>query len=97
MRTKKDVDDMIKEFDKIIGLKKLVVSHCNDSKVELGAKRDRHEHLGDGEIGVDAFKYLVQHPKLQKLDLVVETPYKSEGKKGDPRAKDIKILKSFRK
>lgn len=96
MRTKPAVNEMIKQFDKIIGLEKLVVSHCNDSKVELGAKRDRHEHIGEGEIGVAGIKALIQHPKLKKLDWILETPFEKNKSKKDPRQKDLEIIKSFR-
>lgn len=96
LRTKAAIDETFKAFDKIIGLKKLVASHCNDSKFELGAKRDRHEHLGEGLIGKDAFKIIVQHPKLQNIDLILETPHDNDAKV-DPRQKDMDLLKSFRK
>jgi len=78
MRTKKDFDKMIRDFDKIVGLKKLVAIHTNDSKVALGEHKDRHEHLGKGKIGKDTFKYLVDHPKLKNKDLILETPYDSK-------------------
>lgn len=97
LRTKEGVDETFKLFDKTIGLKKLVASHCNDSKVELGAHKDRHEHLGKGHMGEDAFKFIVQHPKLQHIDLILETPYEKEGQKDDPRIPDLELLKRFRK
>ena len=97
LRTKKGVDDTFKLFDKTIGLKKLVASHCNDSKVEFNSHKDRHEHLGQGHMGEDAFKFIVQHPKLQHIDLILETPYEKEGQPNDPRVADLKLLKKFRK
>lgn len=94
LRTEKDVNETFERFDSIIGLKKMIASHCNDSKVEFGAKRDRHEHLGEGHIGKDAFKWIVQHPKLQHIDLILETPF---GKgKPDPRLADMNLLKTYR-
>ena len=84
---------MIRDFDKIVGLKKLVAIHTNDSKVDLGEHKDRHEHLGKGKIGKDTFKYLVNHPKLKNKDLILETPYDSDP---DPRLEDMKLLESFR-
>ncbi len=74
LRTKENLEQVLTDFDKHIGLKKLIASHVNDSKVELGAHKDRHEHLGEGHIGRDAFIYFIQHPKLQHLDLILETP-----------------------
>lgn len=95
LRTKEAVDATFEAFDKIIGLKKLVASHCNDSKVEFDAHKDRHQHLGHGFIGVDAFKYIVEHPKLQHIDLILETPFDGEEEKGS-REEDIALLKKYR-
>ncbi|OGL99577.1 hypothetical protein A2318_04485 [Candidatus Uhrbacteria bacterium RIFOXYB2_FULL_45_11] len=89
-RTPELLDAMVKKFDKIVGLKKLVASHLNDSKVELGSRKDRHEHIGKGLIGKDAIKLFVQHPKLQHIDLLLETPLDEE------RAKEVKLLKKWR-
>lgn len=90
LRTKETVDETFKRFDKIIGLKKLVASHCNDSKIEFNGHKDRHEHLGKGHIGLDGFKAIVAHPKLQHLDLILETPWDG------PIDEDLKKLKKFR-
>lgn len=95
LRTEDAVNATFKEFDKYIGLKKLVASHCNDSKVEFGTHKDRHQHLGHGFIGTDAFKYIVQHPKLQHIDLILETPFEGEDEPGS-REEDIALLKQFR-
>lgn len=95
LRTEDAVNATFKEFDKYIGLKKLVASHCNDSKVEFGTHKDRHQHLGHGFIGADAFKYIVQHPKLQHIDLILETPFEGEDEPGT-REEDIALLKKFR-
>jgi len=95
LRTKEAVDATFEAFDKTIGLKKLVASHCNDSKVEFDAHKDRHQHLGHGFIGVDAFKYIVKHPKLQHIDLILETPFDGEEEKGS-REEDIALLKKYR-
>lgn len=90
MRTKSDVDTLVKAIDKHIGLKKLMVIQVNDSKVEFNSKRDRHEHIVNGHIGKIGFSHLINHPKLKHLDFVLETPF--EG-----RAEDVKILKQLRK
>ena len=94
IRKKEGLDDVVKNFDKIVGLEKLIASHCNDSMVELGARKDRHEHLGAGYIGKEAFKFLVQHPKLQHIDLIIETPHDDKAKI-DPRLTDMKLLKAL--
>lgn len=95
LRTKKAVDETFALFDKTIGLKKLVASHCNDSKVEFEAHKDRHEHLGEGFIGAEGFKYIVQHPQLQHIDLILETPYDDAGA-DEGRQKDLALLKKYR-
>lgn len=90
IRDKKSVDATLKLFDKTIGLARLGVIHANDSKVGLGEKKDRHEHLGSGNIGQEGFCALVVHPKLKTVDMIVETP-SPEGMK-----KDIALLKKMR-
>lgn len=70
-----DLDSVINEFDKVIGLERLAVIHVNDSKNELGAKKDRHANLGEGHIGFDALINVLYHPKLESVPKVLETPY----------------------
>lgn len=89
-RTKKDVDNFVVDFDKKVGLKNLVLFQINDSKVPFDSHKDRHEHIGQGELGEKAFGYLLNHPKLKHLDFVLETPF--EG-----RDKDLAILRRLRK
>lgn len=96
LRTKEAVDQTFKDFDRIIGLDKLIASHCNDSKIEFDGHKDRHQHLGHGFIGADAFQYIVQHPKLQHIDLILETPFDGEEDVGS-REEDLALLKKFRK
>jgi deoxyribonuclease IV len=97
LRTQEAVNETFELFDKTVGLKKLIASHCNDSKVEFEAHKDRHEHLGHGHIGADAFKYIVKYPKLQHLDLILETPFDDEGgPKDGTRSEDIALLKKYR-
>lgn len=96
LRTKEDVHKTFEDFDRIIGLNKLVASHCNDSKIEFDGHKDRHQHLGHGYIGADAFNVIVSHPKLQHIDLILETPFTGEEKAGS-REEDIALLKKFRR
>ncbi|HBP00267.1 MAG: putative endonuclease 4 [Candidatus Uhrbacteria bacterium GW2011_GWF2_41_16] len=93
IRTKEAWEKTIEHFDILIGLERLVLSHCNDSKTPFESHKDRHEHLGKGSIGLSAFKILVQHPKLQHIDLILETPFEPDisGIK-----KDLQQLKKFR-
>lgn len=89
LRTTEKLDEMLVRFEKTIGLARLKMSHCNDSKVELGSHKDRHEHLGDGLIGRAAFKAIVAHPKLQKINFYCETEH-------DKVKTDIALLKKLR-
>lgn len=74
IRTETAWENTLQEFDEVIGLKHLYAFHLNDSLKPLGSRRDRHAHLGEGEIGIEAFRYLMQHPKLRKLPKYLETP-----------------------
>ncbi len=72
------VDEVIEEFDKVIGLDKLLVVHVNDSKNPKGAHKDRHENIGYGEIGFETLHKWVTHPKLKNIPKILETPYVNE-------------------
>jgi deoxyribonuclease-4 len=74
IRTKNSLNKVISEFSSMIGLNRLKLLHGNDSKVRFGDKKDRHEHIGEGFVGLTAFKSIVNHPDLQYVDLIVETP-----------------------
>ena len=85
-----DVDALLSEFDRVIGLDYLSVVHINDSKNSRGAMKDRHENLGYGEIGFKTLHRYVTHPKLAHLPKILETPYV-----GDlpPYREEINMLK----
>lgn len=68
-------DDVMDEFDRIIGKDQIVVFHINDSKNAPGAAKDRHENIGFGEIGFDAINYIVRHPDFENVPKILETPY----------------------
>jgi deoxyribonuclease-4 len=74
LTTEAGMRDTLDAFDKIIGLDRLVAIHCNDSKAALGSRVDRHDHIGKGKIGIDAFRVLMQDPRLAKVPKVLETP-----------------------
>lgn len=76
------LDDTLRRFDKAIGLARLKVIHANDSKREQGSRVDRHEAIGKGKIGPEAFRLLLAHPKLAGIPLILETP--KEGPDGKP-------------
>jgi len=69
-----ELDEVLTQFDKIIGLKNLRAIHLNDSQNPLGAKKDRHARLGEGKIGLDALMRVVNHPVLCHLPFYLETP-----------------------
>ena len=74
LRGKKGVENVLKQFSKIIGLKRLVVIHANDSKVEFGKHVDRHEDIGQGKLGKETFAALIKNSKLKSVDMILETP-----------------------
>ena len=68
-------DNVIDEFDRIIGKDQIAVFHINDSKNTPGAAKDRHENIGFGHIGFDALNYIVHHPDFDQVPKILETPY----------------------
>jgi deoxyribonuclease-4 len=74
-----DLDGVLKEFDKVIGLDRLKAVHFNDSKNERGSHKDRHEKLGQGFLGMEAMKRIALHPVLAGLPFILETPNEEEG------------------
>ena len=87
-----NLDEVLEEFDKIIGLDRLKAIHINDSKNVLGAHKDRHEKIGEGTLGLEAFEKVINHPKLRDLPFFLETPNELDGYE-----KEIKILKEIYK
>ena len=85
-----DLDGVLEEFDRIIGLDRLKAIHLNDSKNPMGAHKDRHEKIGEGHIGIDAIARIVTHPKLTNLPFYLETPNELDG-----YAKEIAMLRSI--
>jgi deoxyribonuclease-4 len=67
------------EIEKVLGLENVPVIHVNDSKGELGSKRDRHENIGEGFIGLEGFRRILNHPKLAQKAFILETPIDNEG------------------
>ena len=74
-----DLDGVLEEFDRVIGLGRLKAIHLNDSMNVLGAHKDRHEKIGKGKIGLEAFRRIVNHPKLRDLPFYLETPCDLQG------------------
>jgi deoxyribonuclease-4 len=85
-----DLDGVIEKFDRIIGLDRLKAVHLNDSMNYLGCHKDRHQKIGEGAIGIDAFRRIINHPALKNLPFLLETPNEIEG-----YACEISLLKSM--
>ena len=75
IRTKSAWTETLKTFDEIIGLSHLFTFHLNDSMNPFGSRKDRHASLGEGEIGLECFEFVMTHPKLKYLPKYLETPY----------------------
>jgi deoxyribonuclease-4 len=85
------LDRMIDEFDALLGLPKLKALHLNDSKAPFGSKKDRHWHIGKGDIGRSGFSKIINHPKLAHLPGIMETPRKTDA---DDR-RNMKVMRSL--
>ena len=85
-----DPDELLAEFNRIIGLNRLLVVHLNDSKNIRGAHKDRHENIGYGEIGFDALCKIANHPLLRDIPKILETPYINEKA---PYSDEIRMLR----
>lgn len=84
-----DLDGVLEEFDRIIGLDRLHAIHLNDSKNPFNSHKDRHEKIGEGEIGFEAIKKIINHPKLKNIPFFLETPNELDG-----YAKEIEMLRA---
>ena len=85
-----NLDGVLAEFDQIIGLDRLKAIHFNDSMNLMGTHKDRHQKIGEGEIGLEAMKQVVQHPLLQGKPFILETPNDDEG-----YAREIALMRSW--
>jgi len=85
------VKEAFKRFDKIVGLDRLILIHANDSKTELASHKDRHEHIGEGEIGSAGFTAIVKFANKKNVNIILETP--KDGKEKD----DLELLKKMRR
>lgn len=86
------LDEVLDEFDQIIGLERLKAIHLNDSKNPFASHKDRHEKIGEGSIGLEAMERIINHPSLRELPFFLETPNELPG-----YAKEIEILKKLHK
>ena len=87
-----DLDGVLEEFDRIVGLKRLCALHLNDSKNVFGSHKDRHECIGSGNLGLATFEKIINHPALAGLPMILETPNELPGYQ-----KEIALLRSMEK
>lgn len=85
-----DLEGVLAEFDRVIGLDKLKALHLNDSKNPFASHKDRHELLGQGDLGLETFRKIVNHPYLKTLPMILETPNELPG-----YAKEIQMLRQM--
>lgn len=78
IKTRKGLEDTLREFDKLLGLELIKIVHFNDSLSPLGSHVDRHEHIGKGKIGLEAMARIINHPGLKNAAFIMETPKESE-------------------
>jgi deoxyribonuclease-4 len=90
-----ELDATLTAFDRLIGLSRLKVIHANDSKKPFGSRVDRHEAIGEGAIGPEAFRLLMNDPRLAAIPVILETPKEGTDGKVDP-AMDRKNLATLR-
>jgi deoxyribonuclease-4 len=88
--TESAIGKMFRQFDRLIGLERLAALHLNDSKTARGSRVDRHEHIGKGKIGLDAFRYIMRSRRFRNIPKVLETP------KGKDMREDVENLKTLR-
>jgi deoxyribonuclease-4 len=85
-----DLGGVLDEFDNVVGIARLKAVHANDSMNVRGSHKDRHEKIGKGKIGIDAFAHIVNEPRLRELPFYLETPCDLQGYK-----EEIALLKSL--
>jgi len=90
-RTSAEVKKTLDELERVIGLSRVEVIHCNDSVTGLGSNRDRHANIGDGQIGEEGFRALLHEPRLARLPFILEVP----GAGGGPDAEQVAVLRKL--
>ena len=96
LRSRSAVDELVTKMSNEFDLSQLVATHCNDSKVPFDSHKDRHESIGEGELGTEGILNFLTHPKLEHLDVILETPYESTGADGH-RPLDMALIRQASK
>ena len=87
-----ELDQVLEEFDQVIGLERLKAIHMNDSKNPFASHKDRHEKIGEGSLGLETFERMVNHPRLKGIPIYLETPNELDG-----YAREILLLRNMEK
>ena len=87
-----DLDGVLTEFDRVVGLERLKAVHLNNSKNPLGSRKDRHARIVEGEMPLEAIARIINHPALRDLPFILETPNEDAG-----YAEEIQLLKTLRR
>ena len=89
LRSRETYEEVMSSFDRIVGIEKLKAMHINDSKIDLGSRKDRHEQIGEGLLGIETFKNVMKDKRLEGIPMILETP--------DPALwkKEIEVLYSL--
>src|SRR6202045_1444699 len=90
IRSEAGIKKTFREFDRVIGLDRLAAIHLNDSKTARGSRVDRHQHIGKGQIGLDAFRFIMRNRRFRKIPKVLESP------KGKELREDVENLETLR-
>jgi len=91
-RTPQGYQKVMKEFNEVVGLKRIKAFHLNDSKKDIGCRVDRHEHIGKGFIGKEGFRALMRDLRFEKIPMVLETP---KGKEMREDLENLHLLRSL--
>lgn len=86
------LQNMVGSLEQTVGLDRVHVVHTNDSRTPLGSRRDRHEHIGQGGIGLEGFRRIVNHPALREKAFILETPLEAPG----DDARNLEVIRSLR-
>ena len=87
-----DLEGVLREFDRVIGLNRLKALHLNDTKNPFGSHKDRHERIGEGSLGLETFRNIVNHPWLADKPMILETPNEIDGYR-----REIELLRGLQK